>query len=375
MKVKALALVSLLLVVAVFSSPLLMPTVEGQEISDVKVLMLICDGFGWNYFDARDILESWGVNVTTIANTLDTDVPSCFNRAPRGTIADLLLYSVEFDIVTQFDALYVPSGGQWSSLIASSTVLNFISYAHEQGLIIGTTCIGNRVIAESNYIMNGTSVVYYNHASTADHMIEAGATLRFGFDVITDNRIVTGESGGGTTGGGYLYAPTSEICAAMIREALGYSYVEQADVLPLIGESGTSFNISADITDLDSELGSLSMVDINITEVHARIFAKENRTLVDTVELTDADEDGSYTGSFIGTIDGEYVIDIEVEDTNSTLEVERESASFTIGIVETFTTTTNSTTTGFVLDPLMLGGIAMGGLLIVVVAVLILRKR
>ncbi len=58
MKAKALALVSLLLVVAVFSSPLLMPTVEAQEVSDVKVLMLICDGFGWNYFDARDILES-----------------------------------------------------------------------------------------------------------------------------------------------------------------------------------------------------------------------------------------------------------------------------------------------------------------------------
>ncbi|MCK5390452.1 MAG: hypothetical protein KAJ36_08170, partial [Candidatus Thorarchaeota archaeon] len=169
-----------------------------------------------------------------------------------------------------------------------------------------------------------------------------------------------------------LFAPTSEICVAIIREALGYSYVEQAEVLPLVGESGTSFNISADITDLDSNLGDLSTVDINITEVHARIFTKDNRTLVDTVELTDANEDMVYTGSFTGTIDGEYVIDIEVEDTNSTLEIERESASFTVGIE---TSTTSTTGTGLVLDPLMLGGIAMGGLLIVIVAVVVLKKR
>ena len=362
MKTKALVLVSLLLVVAVFSSPLLMPIAEGQEVSDVKVLMLIADGFGWNYFDAREILESWGVNVTTIAHSVDTDIPSCFNKDPRGTTADLLLNSVELDIVTQFDALYVPSGGQWTGLIASTSVLNFIEYAHEQGLIIGTTCIGNRVIADSNEIVNGSSVVYYSFGFTPAHMTDAGATIRQGFEAVTDNRIVTGAAGGGFPNG-YIYAPTSEICAAMVREALGYSYVEQAEVLPLIGESGTTFNISADITDLDFELGDLSTVDINITEVHAQIYTKENRTLVETVELTDVDEDMVYTGSFTGIIDGEYVIDIEVEDTNSTLEIERESASFEVGILETG------------MDPLVLGGIVTGGLLIVVVTVLFLKKR
>jgi len=80
MKTKTLALVSLLLIVGVFSSPLLMPTADGQEISDVKVLILITDGFGWNYFDAREILESWGVNVTTISHSVDTDVPSLMYR-------------------------------------------------------------------------------------------------------------------------------------------------------------------------------------------------------------------------------------------------------------------------------------------------------
>ncbi|MCK5265744.1 MAG: DJ-1/PfpI family protein [Candidatus Thorarchaeota archaeon] len=374
MKTKALALVSLLLVVAVFSSPLLIPTAEGQEVSDIKVLMIITDAFGWNYFDAKEILESWGVNVTTAAHALDTDIASCYNRAPRGTTADFLLNAVENDIVTQFDALFIPSGGHWAGLIGSSRVLDFISFAHEQGVIIATTCIGNRVVAESNEIVNGTSVVNYNNPNSFNAMVEAGAIIRYGYDAITDNGIITGDSGGGPTGGGYIHAPTSEICVAIIREALGNSYVEQAEVLPLVGESGTSFNISADITDLDSELGDLFSVDINITEVHARIFTKENRTLVETIELTDADEDMVYTGSYNGTINGDYVIDIEVEDTNSTLEIERESASFTVGIVET-STTTSTTGTGLELDSLMLGGIAMGGLLIVIVAVVVLKKR
>ncbi len=373
MKAKGLVLISLILLVAVFSGPLLIPTADGQEVTDVKVLMIVTEEFGWNYFDAKEILESWGVNVTTVAHALDTDVASCNNRPVRGTTADFLLSEVENDIVTEFDALFIPSGGHWFGLILSTRVLEFISYAHGHGVIIATTCIGNRVVAESNEIVNGTSVVNYINPNSFTAMVDAGAIIRYGYDTVTDNRIITGDSGGGPPpdGEGYLGAPTSEICVAIIREALGYSYVEQAGVLPLVGESGTSFNISVDVTDLDTELGSLSVVDTNITEVQARIFTEENRTLIDTIELTDADEDWTFEGSFTGTVNGEYTIDIEVEDTNSTLEVEREAASFTVGIVPTNTTTG---TTGLALDPLLIGGALAGGLVLVVVVVFV-KKR
>jgi putative intracellular protease/amidase len=380
MKAKAIVLVSIILVVAVFSGPLVMPSVEAQDVSDVKVLMLLTELFGWNYFDAKSILESWGVNVTTIAYALDTNVTGCFNKPDNWTIADHLLLDVESDIVTQFDALFIPSGGHWAGLISSSTVLNFIEYAHTHGILIATTCIGNRVVASSNDIVNGTSVVNYDNPNSKPAMISAGAEIRYGYEAVTDNRIITGNTGGGVSGGGYLLAPTSEVCTAMVREALGYSYVEQASVLPLTGESGTTFDISAEVTDLDTELGSFSTVDTNISEVQARIFTKDNRTLVDTIELTDTNGDWVYTGSFSGTIDGEYVIDIEVEDTNSTLEVERELASFTIGEEGTSTTTTtnettSSSSTGFVLDPLLLGGITAGGVAVLVIVVIVVKKR
>jgi len=368
MKAKAIVLVSLLVVVAVFSGPLFTPTADGQEISDVKVLMIVTDAFGWNYFDAKEILESWGVNVTTVAHALDTDVASCYNKPVRGTIADFLLSDVENDIVTQFDALFIPSGGHWAGLIASTRVLDFISYAHEHGVIIATTCIGNRVMAESNDIVNGTSVVNYVNPNSFTAMVAAGATIRYGYDTVCDNGIITGDSGGGLTGGGYIQAPTSEICKSIIREVLGYSHIEQAQVLPTSGESGTSFNISTDVTDLDTELGSLSVVDMNITEVQARIYTGDNRTLVDTIELTDPEGDWTFEGTFIGTIDGNYVIDIEVEDTNSTLEVEREVASFIVGVEP------STTTTGLTLDPLLIGGVLASGLVIVVIVVIIKKQ-
>jgi putative intracellular protease/amidase len=370
MKAKAIVFVSLIIAVAIFTGPGLVPTATAQDVSDVSVLMLITEAFGWNYFDAKNILESWGVSVSTIAYALDTNVTGCFNKPDNWTIADYLLSEVPFSIVNQFDALFIPSGGHWSGLISSSTVLDFIEYAYDQGLLIATICIGNRVVAEANEIVNGTSVVNYNNLNSYPNMLSAGAELRFGFEAVTDNRIITGNTGGGYTGGGYLLAPTSEVCMAIVREALGYSYVEHAEVYPHTGEAGTTFTISVNATDLDTELGSLTATDTNISMVQARIFTGENRTLVDTIELEDSVGDLSFEGIFTSEFDGNYVIDIEVEDTNSTLEIEKEIASFTVG--------SEPTTTGseeLILDPLLIGTIGIGSIFAVTIIFVAVRKR
>jgi putative intracellular protease/amidase len=359
MKLKAITLLSLIVFVAIIWNPVLVPTVQGQEISDVKVLMLISDYFGWNYFDAKEVFESWGVNVTTIANSSYTDVPSCLNKPPRGTIADLLLNQVNDSIATQFDVLFIPAGGQWQSLIQSARVLDFIEYAHNNGLIIATICIGNIVLARANNIVNGSSVVSYPNTNL--DMTGAGANVRRGFCAVTDNRFITGGTGGGPTVGGYEVAPTREVCLAAVREALGYSYCGSASISPQSGAFQTNFTINAVITDLDAELGSISTVNRNISEVNAQIYAKGDRTLIDTVYLFDDNEDGVYSGEFTGLSNGEYIVDIEIEDTNNTLEVERETASFSIGA-------------GFTIDPITLGIIATGALL-AMVAIIVAKKR
>ena len=380
MKAKALLLISLIAIVTAIASPTLMPIANTQDVSDVKVLMLICDGFGWNYFDAKERLEDWGVNITTISNSLDTNVSSCINRPENWTIADLLLKDVDDDIASQFDVLFIPSGGQWLSLISSTRVRNFISNAYELGLIISTLCIGNRVLSESNNIVNGTNVASYVNTNT--YMFIEGAIVRYGVDVVSDNRIITGGTGGGLSEGGYTEAPTSEVCMAMIKEALGMSYVKKASISPLSGEIGTNFTISVDVDDMDEEFGNLVSVDTNISDVVAKIYTKENRTFVASVQLEDDDMDSKYSGSFIATSVDEYVVDIEVEDTNSTLEIERELVGFIIGeqtSTTTITTTTNATTSitettaGFNL--LLLGAVGLSGLSVIVIIAIIIKKR
>ncbi len=359
MKFRAISLVVLIVFIAVVSSPVLVPTAEAQEISDVKVLMLITDYFGWNYFDAKEIFESWGVNVTTIANSLDLDVPSCTNRPPRGTTADILLNQVENDVVTQFDILFIPAGGQWLSLIQSPRVLEFVQYAHDSGVIVATICIGNKVLARANDIVNGSCVVSYTN--TNSDMTDAGATIRYGHLAVTDNRFVTGGTGGGPSGGGYEVAPTAEVCMAAVREALGLSHCSTVNITPTSGAVRTNFTITAEITDLDTELGSISAVNSNISEVNARIYTKHNRTLIDAIELVDDDDDGLFSGEFMGLSSGEYAVDIEIVDTNNTLEIVRDSASFSVGV-------------SFTIDPLTLGIIATSALLAMVVIIAI-KKR
>ncbi len=359
MKLKAISLIALLVFLAVFSNPILLPTAQAQEVSDIKVLMLISNYFGWNYFDAKEIFESWEVNVTTIANALDTDVPSCTNKPPRGTTADLLLNQVENDIVTQFDVLFIPAGGQWHSLVQSPRVLEFIGYAHDNGLIVATVCIGNMVLARANDVVDGSNVVSYT--TTNSYMTDAGAVIRYGYYAVTDNRFITGGTGGGPTGGGNEVAPTAEVCFAAVREVSGLSYCKAVNITPAAGVIRTNFTITTEITDLDTELGSISAVNINISEVNAKIYTKTDRTLIDTIELVDDNDDGLFSGEFLGLSNGEYVVDIEIEDSNNTLEVERESSSFSVGV-------------GLAVDPLTLGIIATGALLAMVV-IIVVKKR
>lgn len=373
MKFKALVLLSLIVIISVISSPSSLPIVEGKEITDVKVLMLISDNFGWNYFDAKEILESWGANVTTLSNSLDTNVSACVNRPHNWTIADLLLKNVQDDIANQFDVLFIPAGAQWQSLIVSTRVRNFISHAYDLGLIIASVCIGNRVLSEANEIVNGSNVASYPNANS--YMFAAGATIRYGNDVVSDNRFITGGAGGGPTGGGYTVAPTSEVCAAVMRAALDYSYVDQASIVPLTGEEGTNFTVTVNVDNLNSEFGELFSVDTNITEVVANIFTKENRTFIESIELNNTNLDSAFVGTFTGTKSGEYLIDFEIEDSNSSLEVERGLVAFSVG-EETTLTTTTSTSSGTLEGPdvVLIGTIGGISAVVIVIIAVILKK-
>jgi putative intracellular protease/amidase len=360
MKWKIILVSALLLLSLTSSSPKNAKAQDTPDVSDVKVLIVIADFFGWNYFDAKDCLEAWGVNVTTAAHSLDYEIASCTNREPRPVIADLLLSEMTPIMISEFDCLLMTSGGHWASMIASQTVMDFISDAYDLGLTVASICTGTRMVSEANAIVNGSKVVSYTLSSP--QMLEAGATPVWGMEAVADGQIITGGRGGGPTGGGYLEAPTSEVCAEIVREALGLSRVTDISLSPERGMAGTNFSIRASINNLNDTLGDI--LSTGITKVTAQIYGHGNRTLIDSIELVDNDHDGNYTGHFIAQTNGDYAIDIEVEDTNETLEVQKE--------LEVFTTRPIPTEP---IDILMVSAIAGGGIIIIVLVAALVRKK
>ncbi|MFX0174472.1 MAG: hypothetical protein ACFE9L_21555, partial [Candidatus Hodarchaeota archaeon] len=83
--------------------------------SDLKVLMIVDTAFGFTYFVVKDYLESWGINVITASATGSKLVAGCFNQPPNSTTADLLISDITD--ITEYDAIHIPSGGHWRSLL------------------------------------------------------------------------------------------------------------------------------------------------------------------------------------------------------------------------------------------------------------------
>jgi putative intracellular protease/amidase len=343
-----------------FSNPVRVTALDVPDTSDVSVLILIGNYFGWNYFDAKECLESWGVNVTTVAYSLDYEVNSCLNREPRPITVDLLLSEMTPELIIQFDCLLVTSGGQWLALTQSEDVLVFISDAYELGLVVASICTGTRVVAEANNIVNGSKVTYYSLSDP--QMTAAGAITILGAEAVADGPMITGGRGGGTGGGGWLEAPTSEVCAEIVRSILGMSRVKEVSVTPSSGPVGTNFTILAAIGNLNESLGDILSTDVN--KVTAQIFAFNNRTLIDTIELSDDDFDGNYTGSFVGFQNGQYKVDIEVEDSNETIEVARELGTFEV-----------ETETVEPLDIVVISTVGVGSVIIALLVIALFRKR
>ena len=360
MRLKLVFVISLLVLVLVISNPQVVQTSTAAEVSDVKVLILVANGFGWNYFDAKDRLESWGVNVTTVAYALDYNITSCTNRDPRPITVDLLLSETTTEMVLQYDCLLVTSGGHWLDMVNSPTVMNFISDAFDLGLNVASICTGTRMVAQANDIVNGSKVVAFSLSEP--YMVMAGATTVLGAEAVADGSIITGGRGGGTGGGGWLEAPTSETCAEVVRSVLGLSRVTGSSLTPSRGPIGSNFTITAVVDNLNETLGEILSTSIN--EVTAQIYGYGNRTLVETIELTDDNHDGNYTGHFIGLNNGEYTVDIEVEDSNSTLEVVREVEAFDVGVEPTRP-----------IDVVLISTVTGGGILIIVLIVALIRKK
>jgi hypothetical protein len=228
-------------------------------------------------------------------------------------------------ILSSYDCIIVPAGGHWNTLYHASPVQNLISSAYEMGLVVGSVCIGNAVVAGANEIVNGSKVAYCGPAW--EYMNGAGA-IYADARVVSHNKIVTGGIGGSFPAG-YDEAPTYEVCSEIARLILRRSRAAGLILQPATGSPSTNISISVTVTDPYEDLDGVNSTEI--TEVEICVYHHDNDSLASTIELAPPGGDYStYRGNISSLAVGEYYFDIEITDSEDRLEILDTFDSFTI---------------------------------------------
>jgi putative intracellular protease/amidase len=347
----------ILVLLATPISPSKANQIISSELEDFNVLAVIGYSFGWSYFLLEEIFESWGVGFYVTGET--ETVQSCINRAPRPVDVDILISDIDREIISNYDCLIKPSGGHWTGLCVSTPVLDLISMAYEEGLIVSGICTGTAPIARAD-IVNGTYVT--GHTFTGQHVRAFDGILKSLARIVTDRHIVTGSGGSGVQSG-FEVAPHYDLCVAVMKELLGQSYFVEATATPVPSnlESKRVLNVVTS--------GQLEVFD-NVTtaemdEVIARIHPMDNASDVTEIELTMHEDGVTFSGNVSDLELGEYNVNLEIQDQNRSLEIVRNATSFTL---EDFTTTS---TTGLEIPIFATAAVmAVVGVVVVVVGVI-----
>ena len=171
------------------------------------ILILAGDGVGYNYFDVRENLQNLGFEPVTIGQS--TDINSCYNREEREVPVDLYLNDFNYEDLSAYRALVIPSGGHYKALSYSEKTKELITYAHEQGLIIAAIGTGMSVLASVPGLLQNVNVA--ENAFFREALISAKAKVGYK-KVEYDQLILSGSTGGGKNGSAYRSAPVLEFC-------------------------------------------------------------------------------------------------------------------------------------------------------------------
>ena len=353
-------LLGVLVVILVGSLLVQTPEAVLTEPEEVSILVLLGNAFGWSFFEFIDIVQDWGCDVTITGNT--PQIESCLNLPARPVDADILISEISREDLSQYDVLFVPSGGHWQGLVNTESALNLIQMAYEEGLIISGICIGVAPVAASN-VTEGHVVAGHNFCYP--YVDASGGTILPFKRVVSDGQLITGDNGAGPPAG-YEGAPHYDLCVAIMKTLFGYSYFEDMTIQPVLEGNDTVYYLNVTTS------GQIQLFDdvttAEITEVTAMLHTTDNETVIAEVDLTDPENDSIYIGSITGLELDDYVIDLEILDANVSMEFFRDALSFT---AENITTpTTSSTVSDGILTVetiAIVGGIALAAVVVIVI--------
>lgn len=288
------------------------------DLSEIKVLIFVADYIGYSYFELRDILQEMGVIITTVG--LTSQHFACTNRGENPIFIDtnITVKQITEDLLTDFDALLIPSGGYWSSMLVQDNLHDLITMAYNKGLVIGSICVGMAILSESE-IINGVHMVA--HDSATNYLENSGAIIEYYSRVIRDKRIISGGSGGGLTGGGYLTAPHRELCETVLREILGYSYLSKLNIV----QKSSNYTLTVSLFKQNNLTGNA----IDFYRVRA-ILTNNQGTEVKTYSFS-PEKENSYDAQITDLPTGKYSVSIEIKTNESIIEIERDVGSIKSG--------------------------------------------
>ncbi|MHA1290342.1 MAG: DJ-1/PfpI family protein, partial [Candidatus Thorarchaeota archaeon] len=302
---------------------------------EVSILILLGHAFGWSHFEFMDVVEDWGCDVTITGNA--SQIQSCLNLPANPVDTDILISEIAREDLSQYDVLFVPSGGHWHHLITSEPALNLIQMAYEEGLIVSGICIGVTPVAASN-VTEGHVVA--GHNLCYPYVDASGGTILPLMRVVSDGQLITGDNGAGPPAG-HEGAPHYDLCVAIMKSLFGYSYLEEMTVQPVLEGNDTVYYMNVTTS------GQIHLFDdvttAEITEVTAKLRTSDNETVIAEVELSDPENDSIFVGSITGLEEDDYVVDLEILDANVSMEFVRDALAFTANNITTTSTTTTVT--------------------------------
>ena len=240
--------------------------------SNIKILIIMAENYGFRYFEYKDIFDllGWDVTVTGLHPT----VPPCSFSENQIKIHPLDVDVLVSDItdISMYDCIHIDSASGRSStsdpcheLIENNHVLELISSANNAGKIISARCYGVRVLAAAG-ILDGKHVT---GAAAYKDEYEAAGAIYMGAPIppVTDGNIVTQNSQF------YLYKQNCDAIAAAIEKN-------------------------------KNSVHDISLKEINCDEIEITSYqSDENRWMK---IIGGSDSDGAW--SICKTIDNEYVV-------------------------------------------------------------------
>lgn len=307
----SVAVATLIVVFMVANQSGLMYSAAVASELNVKALFLMDHEYGANYHHIRDILDSWGWDIT-VAGTNASLQPCGYQSDDEVIPTDVLIDDVQD--VAQYDIVSIMPGQSYSLMLDSGKALSLIAGAVDASLVVSAWCKGIQILAAAD-VIDGKNVT--GHWLYEDECEEAGAAFLRDVPPVTDGIIIT------TSRSRYY---RMEMCVAMAR-ALGV-YEEDPPELHATSLNASWMNpsqaieISASVTD-----------STRVSGVLARIYDVSNGTAsaleVAAVELSLVEED-IYNGHILGLDEGSFLVHIEVQDIYGNTALYNSSAEFVV---------------------------------------------